>query len=495
MLREKQVLSTELLFHEDYKTEQTKTKFWDLSYRCGVDYIDGKDARNKPLLKKFRCEEDDDYIYRKDVTKPRNHVGNILNKMNGYVFRTPAERPEQDQKYIDFTNNASLSGETIDKVMKRGLLYAQIEGKSYLVADHTNTSAEVKTLAQARADGDRPFIRVVRTYSVINWSENDNILTEIAILYTDENGQKFVRYYDEQYVQDFYVDEDDNIVSIGTVIPHNYPTLPVVVLKPDFANDSQAESLSELQQELTFWLSLLNVEGTKNVYTLHTFTGVLPPDYNDESKTSNRAKFSMGTNSIVYLGEQGSLNRMGADTSACTVLMDVINKVEEAIYRQAGIAAGNPLAQSGNPQSGLSKIFDQKDLASILLTLADAAEYAENKITDIIFRAESNMEVMPARYDKAFDIPDYEQDLNEIEMTSNLKIPNIIKRKAINGFISTFFDLTEEERVEYEAELMNLYPDDTAEPSDETIPPVGEQQEPTEEGEMTPPEEGVTIEE
>jgi len=195
----------------------------------------------------------------------------------------------------------------------------------------------------------------------------------------------------------------------------------------------------------------------------------------------------MGVSNILYLGEEGTIQRLGADVSACTVLMEVIGKVEEAIYRQAGIAAGNPLAQSGNPQSGLSKIFDQKDLASILLTLAYTAEHSEKEITKLIFQAESNMEVAPVEYDKDFDIPDYEQDLNQMEMTSNLKIPNVVKRKAIDGFISTFFELDDDERSEYEAQLLELYPDDTAEPSDQTVPPVGEQEETT--------EEGITIEE
>ena len=459
--------------HKDYKNLQTKISFWKASYRCDSDLLQEKDAHSRPILTQFSCEPSQDYEYRKKVTKPRAHVGNILSKMNGYIFRNPPSRSLSTPAFLDFVRTASLKGDPLDKVIKKALLDAQIEGCSYLVADNTNTTAEQKTLAQARAEGDRPFVRVVSRESVLNWVENDGYLTEAIVLYQNTDGQFFIRHYTDLTIQDFLLDDSLKIVSSGALLSHGYASIPIVRLKPDFATNSQCESLAELQQELTFWLSLLAVEGTKSVYTLHTFTGTPPPPEQD----GKRLNVSMGTNSIIYLGEEGSLGRIGAETSASTALMEIISKVEQALYRQAGMASGDPFA-TNQPQSGLSKLFDQKDLASVLITLADAAEHAENQIIKLLFNPSENQ---VSFYDKSFDLATYTDQLSEVEQTIEMKLPNVLKRQTIDELMNKHFSLTEEEQSEYEAQLLMLYPNEQEEP---VTPDITTQ---------TLPEEGVTI--
>lgn len=506
----KQLRSKEVLLHKNFHSMVNQAKFHNLSFLGGQDYVYGKDGRGNPILGKLSCREQDlSYRIRQEATIPRNYCGLLIKRDNSDIFRSPPKRSEEDPRYIEFVKNCTLGGANLDRTMRKALQIAQIEKRCYLVADHTNTKAEVKTLAQARADGDRPFIRVLHVDQVLNWTELDGTLVECIVSYEDQEGNSFIRYYNDEIVQDFYIDQDSEnlggaITAIGEPIAHGYTyrgqnSIPVVVLEPDFEGVAQIEALALLQKELTRWVSLRAVEGPNTLFTLTLASGVVgQSEFNNGQETDKQANLPImttGTDTVVLTGtDGGTFQRVGADATATVTISEVINEVIKDIYRMAGRSGGNPLA-TGQPQSGVSKIFDQKDLANILLALSEACEYAENQIVSLILEREYRYMPAPVFYERDFDNPSMSEASEEVEVFSNIRVPNVMKRKRIEMLRSEYFTFNEEEQNEYRIELLQLYPNTADESSDQSVSTVGEQEEPVEDDEDMTPEEGVTIEE
>jgi len=441
-------LNKPLPFPKNHSQVMDKVIFWRASYKTDTDYINSKDAHGEPILMQFPCEGSSEYNYRKSNTKPRGHCGPIIKKQNYFVFKGPIERPEEDVDYQEFTKNCDLAGNTLDEFMQKSLLNAQIDGYSAIVVDHTNQTGETKTLAQARADGDRYFLRHVKRDAVVAMSVNDDILTEIIIIFVDEYGNRFARYYNRTDIQDYQLDDKFNVVGISEMVPHGYTDIPVGLHQPHFDSESQIEPLAELQQGLTQVLSYMAVEIATSIYTLHAFMGELP-ETDENGKVPN---VQLGSNRIVYMSREGKIERIGADTNAASVLQEQIDKTEEAIYRTAGIAAASPF-KTGPAQSGLSKIYDLHDLSAILGTLSVSCEMAENKAMDVLFSTMKGLNPADASYDKDFDIPDIMAEITELREVLSLALPDVVKKSHIRIFVSRNYDLNEEEQAKLAEEL------------------------------------------
>lgn len=435
-------------YKKNYEKELKKVNFWRASYRVDTDYLTEKDAKGQSILMTFPCEGSSEYQYRLQNTKPRNHCGGIIKKQNGFVFKAPIERPEEDVDYQEFIKDCDLAGKTMDEFMQKSLLCSQIDGYTAIVIDHTNKTGETKTLQQARADGDRYFLRLIKKESIVNATVNDDVLTEIIIRYVDEEGRDFIRYYNKTFVQDYLVDDQDKVVAAGQAVAHGYVDIPVVIHKPMFESGSQIEPIAELQQGLAQTLSYMAVEIASSVYTLHAYVGEQPePDEN--GKIPN---VTLGNNRVIYLGESGSLQRIGADQNASTILQTQIEKTEEAIYRTAGVVSASPF-QSNAPQSGLSKMYDMADLASILTILASSCEQAENKAMQVLFETMKGLAPADAQYDRDFDLPDFMGELTELKEVLTIGIPEVVKENHVRGFVSRNYQLNEEEQARFESEM------------------------------------------
>lgn len=413
--------------------------------------MDGRDAHNKPILTKFRCEDQADYQYRKDITKPRNHLGIIIDRYNGFVFRKDPVRSEEALSYSEFIEAADLSNNDLNTVMSEALKAAQVDGFSILVADTTATPG-VKTLAQAKAENARPFIRVVEANSLINWNIIDGYLTEALILYEDAEGKPFARYYNDTKIIDYSYSK----ASLGGVIneyDHGYGDIPVVMLDPGFPGYSQAAPIAELQQELTTTLSLLKVEQTQSVYTQQAFFGE-PPELAEDGRPPAQVG---GSSKILYLGQDGKLERIGADVAASDALRRDIDDTEKAIYRISGLASSNPF-QVGQPQSGVSKAYDDAQAADVARMLSRATQQAENKIMDLIFVANYNFKPAVAIYDKEFTLNTISSDLERTQQLIGSEVPDVLKSNNIRSMKNRHFSLNGEEEELFNEQLEVLYP-------------------------------------
>lgn len=426
----------EKLYHKDYAKLEKRRKFWNISYDVDDEYVDGVDGKGNPIITKVRCEDNEDYKYRKLCTVPRNHCKIILDRYNGVVFRNSPRRSEENTDYLDFIANADISGNPINKVMSLALKDAQINGSAILVADHTGSSG-TRTLAQARAENERPFIRVVNPSALLNWSVNDGILTEVLIKLVSENGVPFVKYYNDEMFIDFSI-KDNKVYEQIDSGSHGYPRIPVVMLvESDFA---QIQPIAELQKDLANKLSLKNVELCQKVYTQDVFVGELP----ELDENGNVDVTIGGSSRIIYLGPDGKLERIGADVAAAERLSEEIADIERAIYRVSGLVSSNPF-DVGSPQSGVSKAYDDAQSSDIARSLAAATQNAENNIVSLIMLANHGFEPAKAVYDKEFSINSKSVAINEVKELLRLPIPDVLKTNTIKSLKNGYFSLSEEE--------------------------------------------------
>ncbi len=443
-------LGKPLPVHCSYPADVVARAFWCESFRTSRKYLDATDARGQSMLVRHERETPEGYARRKRITKPRNFVGPIIRRYNDFVWRLPCVR-EDAEAASDFLEDVDGNGTSLDQFLKEALLNAQVERESYILLDAVGVEEEprIVTRAQAEAEGARPKLSRVPADAVVWWEDCSGALEECIIL----EGERRARYYDSTFTQEMELEKDTSGAFIVRVVhlpvPHGYDGLPVVRLRPSFdplprgPGESQASPLAESQQGIAQLLSLLMEEIHNVTFTQWIAIGVSPDEFKDLTAGNNRI--------LCIPNPQGKMQALGADSNQAKTIMAQILDEAENLFRAAGI---NFDAQAGTPESGIAKAFRFNDLAANLAALADAVEWAENRIHQLLAGAWSWDEVPCAKYPDDFNLPDFAGELQAL--TQSLvatEIPATIRRKLVERFAARNLSLSKEEEDSLEAEM------------------------------------------
>ncbi len=440
--------------HDSYDSDAMARKFWNLSFVGGRNYIHGVDAfGNKILIPHER--EKEGYERRKNMTKPRNHAGPIIRRYNNHVFRTEANRPEDGgDTYQMLLVDVDGQGTDIDAFMAHALEMAQIERECYLMLDSTKEAEGETSVAQAEAEGVRPIIKIIGADAVLDWSEFNDVLTEVLVVMVREDGSHFARRYNKQtYLQAELVRNREGqlkVVSISGEFDHGYAGLPVVRLRP-FCGESQISPLSESQRLLTNLQSLLLEEICNVTFSQMVMTGVSATEVSGTFVGNNRA--------ICIPNPAGSITQIGADPAQAATITVAIKDEERELYRVAGISSDDP-TKSGSPESGIAKAFKHNDLSANLAALACAVEDAENRCMYLLFDAIGQEYPGDAKYPDEFDLPNISDDLaSVISVVTITALPNTIKKKLTERFAQRHLSLDDKEQKTLQTELESISAD------------------------------------
>ncbi len=464
-----------LPLHATYSSDAMARAFWRLSFHTGRRYVDGVDASGRPVLPPHEREKEG-YTRRKQLTKPQNHAGPIIRRYNDHVARRKAERKVDgsDPLYQTLLADADANGTSLPVLMQRALRQAQVERECYLLPDSTKpASGEPMTKAQAGAAKIRPFIRRIGADAVPNWRDHDGALVEAIVLLVREDGTEFARHYTKTWYSDVEFKRGDDgqpdanrtIASVGPEIGHPYGGCPLVRLRPLFSDDdegaeSQIAPLAELQQAITWHISLLNEEIANVTFSQMVASGISA----DQVKEAY-----VGNNRLLCLPNPASrVDMIGAlPAQAATIETRITNDIRE-LYRIAGIDAGSSTDGAGAPESGLAKAFKHNDLAANLAALAMSGQEAENLVMRRLFAGEGKQAPAPVSWPHEFDLPSLADELNEaIRAAVTAQLPVVLRRKILLRFAQRNFELSTDEAAELTTEL-----DQLAAPGD-TDPPAG----------------------
>lgn len=462
--------------HPSYEDDKLARAFWRLSFHTGRKYVDGVDACGRPVLPQHEREREG-YQRRKQLTKPQNHAGPIIRRYNDHAFRRPAIRATQnvDPLYATLVVDADGRGTPLPVLMKRVTRQAQVEREAYLLPDSTKPAdAEPgMTKAQAAAANVRPFIRRIGADEVVWWRDYDGAMVEAMVLLCREDGTLFARHYTatdyrdvEFKLTDGKVDDKLTVASVGDPVAHTFGGCPLVRLRPEFSDDddgaeAQISPLAELQQSITWHISLLNEEIGNVTFSQMVAMGVSAEQVKPAEIGNNRL--------LCIPNPQGSIEVIGADPAqAATIETRITNDIRE-LYRIAGIDAGSSTDGAGAPESGLAKAFKHNDLAANLGALAQSAQTAENGVMQRLFTGAGKPPPPAVVYPSEFDLPSLSDELNEaIRAAVTVQLPVIIRQKVLTRFASRNLQLSTEESAELTTQLDALDTGDQA-----ADPPAG----------------------
>lgn len=151
-------------------------------------------AGGTKYLPKLAKQTDDEYKAMVGRTLYYNATGRTLDGMTGLIFRRPptieaqAELLEFMQKDADTTGTPLLAfcEKAVDELMQVGRLG--------LFADYPPTDG-IRTQAQQKAAGARPFLRIYRAEEIINWRtarvNNQTVLSLVVLAETHEEVDGF----------------------------------------------------------------------------------------------------------------------------------------------------------------------------------------------------------------------------------------------------------------------------------------------------------------
>jgi hypothetical protein len=425
MLYEEIALGKPLPLHEDYKQLQDKCEFWEESVEVDEEYYDTLDPNGNPILKKFTCEEAEDFKFRKSICSPRNYMIGILNKYQSTVFKNAAQRDDNE-----FYNNVDLLGSSMNEFMKMKLQEANIYGASYMMPDSTASNPSLSE-AQKRQMGVRPFIRSIDGENVLNWSDYLGHLQEVIVLFEDDNGS-FAMYYNNEFQARIQLDEKDKVVEIGPLEVHNYPFIPVVRLMPFDTDESFVAAGSLTQMTINNLLTLEKTEIFGSTFTRYFGAGIRT---NSEETNS---KVTWGNNRlIVSESADATITPLGADPAQAQSIRDSIEAERQALFGQYHLSATQVNDTTQTP-SGYALIVSKEDFNSICTTMANACERAENNLIALLNDTEA-LGLQDVVYSREFIIVSKAESILQLRDILSLSIPEDMKALEIEKFKELFY--------------------------------------------------------
>ncbi len=219
------------------KSENTEySQMKDVWQRCN-DVADGTDAVHKgaeKYLPRLQDQEADNYAKSLKRTILFNATWRTIAGLSGMVFRKPPEI-EVPAAITPMLEDVTMSGESLFMVAQDVTEECLKLGRVGILVDHPQGLTEGISLAQAEADGMRPFIKVYKAADIYNWRmgrvNNKSVLVEVRLkenhevqdgewdVITEERYRVLSLGADGYKVRVYKVDERGQEVLVSELIP------------------------------------------------------------------------------------------------------------------------------------------------------------------------------------------------------------------------------------------------------------------------------------
>ncbi len=444
-----------LPLHEAYPKQKAARDFWRRSYWAQFDYPSGKDAAGEPLLPEHEREKSTRYKIRVSMAMTRKYTRSIIDRYNDHANRIPPERQPATGPYGELLKDATGSGTPLPALMRRALLWAQIEQCSYLLAD-TNQEGMYTTAAEESVAGKRGIMRLVRADQVIWWRDWQGECDEALITFEARDGALFAWYVTQTTVQriGYRIESSEMLITdVGPLLQHSYGGCPLARLVPEWDDtgtpptDSQAAPLAESQKRILNIDSWLLEELQAATFTTPVFLGVSADQVGECTVGPGKGLAVPGNGSNTP-----ALGKISADPAQAESLRSSLARETTEMYRVAGLVAGNP-TEVGEAKSGVALAFEFNEVEARLSALARAAERAENLA---VMRLSSNggwKYPGDAQWPNSFAVADLAVELEYLIRLTTAPIPQVLKDKQIQTFADQAFKLDADEKAELDAQI------------------------------------------
>ena len=411
---------------------------WEFYIRS---YLGGNDYKNGYYLHRYVLESPEDYEQRIRHTPLDNHCKNVVQIYTSFLWRVPPTRDygslDGDLQLQSFIQDADLDGRAFNTVMREVQMNASIYGNCWVIVDKPQSNAN--TRAEELAQDIRPYISIYTPENVVNWnyarSSSGRFYLDLLVIVEDINSERaIVKVFTEETISTYEVEEYDKDYTEGDSklleeIPNPLGVIPAVNVF-NLRGNKRPIGISDLADVAFLQQSIYNDYSEKEQL-------IRLANHPSLVKTPN-VEASAGAGAIIEIPEDldSALKPYIIQPSGQNLdgIMKCIQNKVDAIDRITHM--GSVRATGSQIASGIALQTEFQLLNARLSEKADYLENSEEQIWSLFARWQDKEWDGKVNYPDTFDIRDWANDLQYLQMAKASGIKSETFNKEIDKQIA-----------------------------------------------------------
>lgn len=465
--------------HPAYKERLEHWNFLEETYEGGRAWF-------KKNIFRYMREGDIEYADRVRRAYRFNHVKQVVDLVDKYLFKMPVSRNESDapKSVQNFWKNSTLSGLDIETFSHRISNATSRFGRIWVIVDSTYTpDKEVVTLADRARIGGSPYAYIVRPQDMLDMSYDDTgelnwcLIREIGRDDDDpmeSSGEPKIRYR-LWTREDWKLFEEKptrgNKVKVELIDQGKHKLGLVPAVQCDHQYSEEPYESSGLIDDIAY-LDRANANYLSNLDAIiqdQTFSQLtMPAQGLMPGEEGHTALMEMGSKRIfTYNGEAGQKPEyISPDPRQAGMILAAIGKIVNEIYHSVGLSAERTKEDNGggiDNSSGVAKAYDFERTNALLQAKARALQIAETRIARLVALWEGEEDELPeglVSYPEKFDTRSLYDEFEIAARLSLLAAPDEVRRMQMQQVIDKMFPgISEEDRKKLEKSLKSWPPE------------------------------------
>ena len=391
---------------------------WEFYIRS---YLGGNDYKNGYYLHRYVLESPEEYDARIRHTPLDNHCKNVVQIYTSFLWRVPPTRNygslDGDQQLQSFLVDADLDGRSFNTVMREVQMNASIYGNCWVIVDKPQSIAN--TRAEELEQDIRPYVAIYTPENVVNWnyarSPSGRFYLDMLMVVEDINAERaIVKVFTEETISTYEVEEYEKEYAEGDArlleeIPNPIGVIPAVNVF-NLRGAKRPIGISDLADVAFLQQSIYNDYSEKEQL-------IRLANHPSLVKTPN-VEASAGAGAIIEIPEDLEANLkpyiiQPSGQNLDGIMKCIQNKVD-AIDRITHM--GSVRATGTQIASGIALQTEFQLLNARLSEKADYLENAEEQIWSLFARWQNAEFDGSVNYPDTFDIRDWANDLQYLQM-------------------------------------------------------------------------------
>ena len=411
---------------------------WEFFIRS---YLGGNDYRNGYYLHRYVLESPEEYDARIRHTPVDNHCKNVVQIYTSFLWRVPPTRDygslDGDEQLTSFLADADLDGRNFNTVMREVQMNASIYGNCWVIVDKPQSNAN--TRAEELAQDIRPYVSIYTPENVVNWnyarSASGRFYLDMLMVVEDINADRaIVKVFTEETISTYEVEEYQEEHAEGDAklleeVPNPIGKIPAVNVY-NLRGAKRPIGISDLADVAYLQQSIYNDYSEKEqLIRLSNHPSLV--------KTPN-VEASAGAGAIIEVPEDldASLKPYIIQPSGQNLdgIMKCIQNKVDAINRITHM--GSVRGTETKVNTGIALRTEFQLLNARLSEKADYLENAEEQIWGLFAMWQDKKFDGKINYPDSFDIRDFADDLNFLQMAKASAIKSETFNKELDKQIA-----------------------------------------------------------
>ncbi len=411
---------------------------WEFYIRS---YLGGNDYKNGYYLHRYILESPEEYDARVRHTPVDNHCKNVVQIYTSFLWRVPPTRDygdlDGDLQLSSFLQDADLDGRSFNTVMREVQMNASIYGNCWVIVDKPQSNAN--TRAEELAQDIRPYLSIYTPENIVNWnykrSASGRFYLDLLVVIEDINSERaIIKVFTEESIMTYeyeeyekeYTDKEPKLIE---EIPNPIGTIPAVNVY-NLRGNKRPIGISDLADVAYLQQSIYNDYSEKEQL-------IRLANHPSLVKTPN-VEASAGAGSIIEIPEDldSALKPYIIQPSGQNLdgIMKCIQNKVDAIDRITHM--GSVRATGSQIASGIALQTEFQLLNARLSEKADYLENAEEQIWSLFAKWQQKEWNGSVNYPDTFDIRDWANDLQYLQMAKASGIKSETFNKEIDKQIA-----------------------------------------------------------